>query len=286
MALDENGERPKKRKRKSKAKDQAAPQDGPIMPPDYPGAAPVDGQDASYGALQTVADSIHGAQGERSGQSQQAGPSASGVVSFNVSPEEAARRLDIARRLLSDAGVNPDTLSADQMNIFANQSPELQKDSVAMLAKYGAERLQIIHPNNKDKTSSEQTSGSATPATQTAMSSNMTTTKELAPGAQSSGTTSSGRKRKSTAKAANDQATEGTPSRRRLGKSRVACFQCKSRKVKVGPGLTSKTSTIELTEPFSVPKRGPPVWSARVKARRVNIRLNSHGRRSPKQLSL
>lgn len=66
------------------------------------------------------------------------------------------------------------------MNIFANQSPELQKDSVAMLAKYGAERLQIIHPNNKDKTGSEQSSVSATP--QAAPAGNMTTTKELVPG--------------------------------------------------------------------------------------------------------
>ena len=272
-ALDENGERPKKRKRKSTAKGRTAGQDGPIMPPDYPGAAPVDGE---YTALQSVADAVNGS----GGQPQQAGPSTSGVVSFNVSPEEAGRRLDIARKLLSEAGVNPDTLSADQMNIFANQSPELQKDSVAMLAKYGAERLQIIHPNNKDKTSSEQSSGSATPVVQGASSGNMTTTKELAPGSQSSG-----RKRRPTEKAANEQATEGTPSRRKPGKSRVACFQCKSRKVKVGP-FHPKTSLADLTEPSSVPKIGLLAPSVRVKARHVNIPLSDHGRGSLRPLSL
>jgi ATP-dependent DNA helicase 2 subunit 1 len=148
-------------------------------------------------------------------------------VPFSVSPEEAARRLAIAKKLLNDAGVDPDTLSADQMNIFANQSPELQKDSVAMLAKYGAERLQIIHPNNKEKTASEQSSSSATPANNgTPMT---TTTKELVlPELQASGKKGPGK-----GAAAKASGADGMPTKRKMAKSRVACFQCKGRNVKV-----------------------------------------------------
>lgn len=179
------------------------------MPPEAPGAQAVDGPSQSYPMAQV-------------------GP----VIAFSVTPEEAARRQLAARNLLSEAGVDPDSLSADQMNIFSNQSPELQRDSVAMLAKYGAERLQIIHPSNKDKGASSTQPGQSTQATP----SGPMTTKELAPE-----TTKSGRKQKATAKAAAENTATGTPSKppKKVGKSRVACFSCKSRKVKVGQLLNT-----------------------------------------------
>lgn len=69
----------------------------------------------------------------------------SGIV--NVNAEEAARRREKATDILSKAGVDLETLSSDQFNIFANQSPGLQQESLAMLVQYGAERLRIVHPS-------------------------------------------------------------------------------------------------------------------------------------------
>jgi len=66
---------------------------------------------------------------------------------LNLSAEEAARRRDVAIDLLSGSNINPGSLSSEQFNIFANQSPELQQESLKMLVKYGADRLRIVHPN-------------------------------------------------------------------------------------------------------------------------------------------
>ena len=68
----------------------------------------------------------------------------------NVDPEEAARRRQKATEILSNAGVDPGSLSIDQFSIFANQSPALQQESLVMLVEYGAERLRIVHPNRDD----------------------------------------------------------------------------------------------------------------------------------------
>lgn len=64
-------------------------------------------------------------------------------------PEEVERRRDMAVQLLRDNNIDLQTLSSEQFNIFSNQSPELQKESLLMLAKYGAERLRIVHPNKQ-----------------------------------------------------------------------------------------------------------------------------------------
>ncbi|GKT61928.1 C6 finger domain-containing protein [Colletotrichum tofieldiae] len=72
---------------------------------------------------------------------------------LNVPLAEAARRREVAIRLLSDSGVDPESLSTEQFSIFANQSPDLQKESLSMLVKYGAERLRIVHPNDAAATS-------------------------------------------------------------------------------------------------------------------------------------
>lgn len=72
---------------------------------------------------------------------------------LNLPPGEAARRRETTIKLLSESNIDPETLSAEQFNIFANQSPELQQDSLTMLMRYGAERLRIVHPN-KDAPSS------------------------------------------------------------------------------------------------------------------------------------
>ncbi|KAI8304276.1 hypothetical protein K4K61_006264 [Colletotrichum sp. SAR11_59] len=82
-------------------------------------------------------------------------------ANLNVPPAEAARRREVAIRMLSDNGVDPETLSTEQFSIFANQSPDLQKESLSMLVKYGAERLRIVHPN--DAAASSSTNASSTP---------------------------------------------------------------------------------------------------------------------------
>ncbi|KAG6100754.1 hypothetical protein E4U30_004041 [Claviceps sp. LM220 group G6] len=77
-------------------------------------------------------------------------PPPSKALILNVTPEEAQRRMDVALRMLAEAGIDSATLSADQLTIFANQAPDLQKESLNMLITYGAERLQIIHPNDRE----------------------------------------------------------------------------------------------------------------------------------------
>ncbi|PSR90669.1 hypothetical protein BD289DRAFT_211514 [Coniella lustricola] len=85
------------------------------------------------------------------------------VALLNLSPSEAARRHDEAKRKLSESGIDPTTLSSEQFGIFANQSPDLQNESLAMLIKYGAERLRIVHPDKGKASSASPPPANATP---------------------------------------------------------------------------------------------------------------------------
>ncbi|KAI1312444.1 hypothetical protein F5Y03DRAFT_390791 [Xylaria venustula] len=99
------------------------------------------------------------------GQVQPAGVDKTDFTGFlNVPPAEAQRRRQTAIELLSGRGIDPATLSAEQFNIFANQAPNLQAASLDMLAKYGAERLRIVHPDEKEQAGSSN----STPATEQA----------------------------------------------------------------------------------------------------------------------
>lgn len=84
-----------------------------------------------------------------------------------VPPDEVKRRRETAIDLLNGRQIDPATLSEEQFNIFANQAPSLQTTSLDMLAKYGAERLRIVHPDDKDAKSTpiEEQSTNTTPAT-------------------------------------------------------------------------------------------------------------------------
>lgn len=124
---------------------------------------------------------------------------------LNLSPSEAARRKDEATRKLRDAGIDPETLSTEQFDIFANQSPDLQTESLAMLAKYGAERLRIVHPN---KDNAPQPDGSA-PA---------------------NGDTPNGSKRKKKKSRKSAFNEDGTP---KVKKTRGSCQSCREKKTKV-----------------------------------------------------
>ncbi|KAI0914675.1 hypothetical protein F4823DRAFT_187703 [Ustulina deusta] len=81
---------------------------------------------------------------------------------LNVPPAEAERRRQTAIELLTGRGIDPTTLSPEQFNIFANQAPNLQSASLDMLAKYGAERLRIVHPDEKEQAGSSN----STPTTE------------------------------------------------------------------------------------------------------------------------
>lgn len=159
-----------------------------------------------------------------------------------ISPTEAARRREAAMAMLTRAGVPPDSLSTDQFSIFSNQSPELQKESLGMLVKYGAERLRIVHPNNKGGPSSAQANTSPGRSSLPTPSGPMTT-KELVP--QGGGSGDADTTNGSAAKVGDDGTAGTTPEptptgRRKLGKSRNACFTCKGRKVKVRISSTHK----------------------------------------------
>jgi hypothetical protein len=239
-AQDENGN-PRKRKKKNNGVAQAGDSaNGPMITPDYPGASGIDGQNhtspsytnggqASNGQ-QGFSDYPQGLIGEGASAtadgtaSQQTGQPGPASFPVNVSAAEAARRREAAMTMLSNAGVDPTTLSADQFGIFANQAPELQRESLNMLVKYGAERLRIVHPGNRED--SAQASASSQ-SNQTA-SSGPRTTKELVP--QSSAQSNAN------ADTAASQAVDDSTSKRKtkqMGKSRTACFPCKARKTKV-----------------------------------------------------
>lgn len=130
---------------------------------------------------------------------------------LNLSPSEAARRRDEATRKLSDAGIDPTTLSSEQFDIFSNQSPDLQAESLNMLIKYGAERLRIVHPNKDTPASSSPTQANA------------------------STPDGSGKKKKSKKKVLNE---DGTP---KVKKTRGSCQACRAKKVKVGRSVTGNT---------------------------------------------
>lgn len=122
---------------------------------------------------------------------------------LNLSPLETARRHEEASKKLRDNGIDPETLSAEQFNIFANQSPDLQLESLAMLVRYGAERLRIVHPH-KDNTSQ---SGTPDPL-------------------NSDSPTSSTKKNKTSRK---KPSGDGAP---KVKKTRGSCQACRAKKIK------------------------------------------------------
>lgn len=149
---------------------------------------------------------------------------------LNLSPSEAARRRDEATRKLSENGVDPATLSQEQFDIFANQSPELQNESLVMLIKYGAERLRIVHPN-KDHAPSNPAQANGGPAG------------------------SSGKKKKPRRREFNE---DGTP---RVKKTRGRCQACRAKKAKVCELSHRAFAAIKLTI-LSAPRRSPNATSA------------------------
>lgn len=187
-----------------------------------------------------------GQQPQGQGGGQASAQQASVLLIINVSPEEAERRRNVAVVMLRDAGVDPDSLSPEQFNIFANQSPDLQKESLNMLVKYGAERLRIVHPGSKEGSAQPPASASSSTAPVQSniqgSSSGPVTTNELVLQAATPSSTKKSRKK---SQAANDgtgeadadanNTTGGAKKSRRRGpaKSRNACVQCKQRRVKV-----------------------------------------------------
>jgi hypothetical protein len=144
-ATEGNTPQSNKRRKKTKASEAIAPE--------MSGAISHDGQHP--GAMESGAGT--GMNGHSEAQGEDA---VNGVVPhavLNVSQEEAARRRDVAICLLTEKDIDPDTLSTEQFNIFSNQSPDLQQESLNMLVRYGAERLRIVHPNKNGSSSAQST---------------------------------------------------------------------------------------------------------------------------------
>ncbi|KAH6607821.1 hypothetical protein Trco_004134 [Trichoderma cornu-damae] len=209
---------------------------GQLPPASQPGVA----EDRQLQAGEESSGSAGQQQQSQAGQA--AAQHAAAGLLINVSPEEAERRRNVAVVMLRDAGVDPDSLSSEQFNIFANQSPELQKESLSMLVKYGAERLRIVHPGNKEGSAQPSAPASPpTPATPSSMQgspSGPVTANELV--LQTPGSSSNAKKGRRKGQgpsggaegAGADPNAAKKPRRRGAPKSRVACFQCKQRKVK------------------------------------------------------
>jgi hypothetical protein len=233
-----NGEGKKPRKRKRKADDaggseeQGASEIDPSLPTQTQTFAREDGTLASQEQQRPQAD-------------QSAQNSAASQLIINVSPEEAERRRNVAVAMLQQAAIDPESLSSEQFNIFANQSPDLQKESLNMLIRYGAERLRIVHPGSKEG-SAQPTSraSSSAPAVQSNVQedpSGPVTTSGLVLQTASPTPTKKSRKKTQPASDGDDGATaeattngEAKKTRRRgPAKSRTSCVQCKQRRVKV-----------------------------------------------------
>jgi ATP-dependent DNA helicase 2 subunit 1 len=243
-AQDENGN-PRKRKKKNNGASQPADSvDGQMIPPGYPGAPAIDGQNQRGPSYMNGGEASGNAGQQRlmgdtttNGTSfQQAnGQMASAAFPVNVSAAEAARRKEAATTMLSNAGVDPTTLSPEQFGIFANQAPELQRESLNMLVKYGAERLRIVHPSNKDGSTQASSSTQSSQTTSTGPR----TTKELVP--QSSAQSNANTDTETAVAQAADDTSAPKRKRKKMGKSRTACFPCKAQKTKVNAPQTNQT---------------------------------------------
>jgi hypothetical protein len=170
---------------------------------------------------------------------------------------------------LTGKGIEPATLSIEQFNIFANQAPNLQTASLEMLAKYGAERLRIVHPDEKEQAGS---SNSTPTEEQTTDASPATTSAPL-----SGSATSPVKKPRSKMKKSDEPVTEvsigngavvpleqdgelGTtesalkPKSNRVRKTRGQCDTCRQRQIKVRCFLGKPLSESKLNFLHSVPK--------------------------------
>lgn len=212
------------------------------------------------------------------------------ALTLSVTAEEAARRRKVALVMLKDAGVDPNTLSADQFSIFANQSPGLQKESLNMLAQYGAARLRIVRPPNRECSTSAPPN-SEPPRSPVIVTEGQSTTKELVPHNEALVEKSS-KKRKSgdgatrvTSAGAATSSSPQTPrqSKRRPGKSRVACYSCKSQRVKVSVHSAIASNLQKLTS-HSAPMKSRHVLTVRRKAPFASIRPPNPGKRSQTSL--
>lgn len=168
---------------------------------------------------------------------------------LNVPPAEAARRRETAIRILSDSGVDPESLSTEQFSIFANQSPELQKESLSMLVKYGAERLRIVHPGNAAASSSA--SEPTTPQQATSQA-DATSLEEAPVNDTPAKKKRSSKPRTSIAREELIPAPHGTPLRL---VSRGSCISCRVNKTKVR--FMTMTSSSALTNWMQCDRQKP-----------------------------
>jgi hypothetical protein len=228
-ATNGEGKRSRKRKRKTDDAGVSEEQSATEIDPSLPNQAR---SEENGGQQQPQAD-------------QPAHISAAAQLVINVTPEEAERRRNVAVAMLQQAAVDPESLSPEQFNIFANQSPDLQKESLNMLIRYGAERLRIVHPSSKEGSAQPPSrDSSSAPAVQSNVQqdpSGPVTTSGLALQTATPTTTKKSRKKKQTASNGDDGAiqeatTNGEATKRRRrgpAKSRTSCVQCKQRRVKV-----------------------------------------------------
>lgn len=152
--------------------------------------------------------------------------SAVNVHVLDLPPGEADRRRDHANGLLITSGIDPATLSEEQFNIFSNQSPELQQESLAMLVKYGAERLRIVHPNKDAQASTPTPSTPATPDSSAATASSDAET--------ASSTTKKKKKSAKKSLACAESGEDATPSGTKKKKlTRGKCDPCRDAKTLV-----------------------------------------------------
>jgi hypothetical protein len=270
----------KKRSKKRKTNDVAVdPALDGMLPPEMPGAPPVgDSAERPLYNTQTHQDStgnsaypepLIGVHGTRDAASAVVSSSVHQHSILDLPPGEAERRREVAIRLLMERGIDPDTLSPEQFSILANQSPQLQQESLEMLAKYGAERLKIILPE-KDASAAQGA---------VAIESNG----EQAGEAQAAETSvrKGGRKKKPSLKvqaadtSITGDASKATPRQKKPQLTRGSCTPCREAKLKVRifhfripVSLLTSYSATRLSRPVTVASRREPTASTQFSSQR------------------
>jgi len=237
-AAEGEGSHPNKRRKKKKGPDAVPPES--VMP------ANVQHPDVANGA-EPGAPAGHITNGTNGHSESQGEAAVNGGATpiLRVSQEEANRRRKVAIQLLTEHGIDPATLSTEQFNIFANQSPVLQRESLKMLVKYGAERLRIVHPPGRNGSDSGQASPTPEQQANPADSAHPVDQPQSTPATPSKSKKSRRRKSGPSAAAEDNVAEVGagdgyaaaapvSTARGEVKLTRGACESCRTSKEKVG----------------------------------------------------
>lgn len=268
---------------------------GVVLPLDPLEAIPAEKQKRKYKPRARKSAAVDGAGASGSGPNaelQSPAVSQSGVHGLPglvLSPGEAEKRRGLAISLLTEHGIDPASLSDDQFNVFAHQSQELQKESLAMLVEYGAERLRIIHSSASQSAEASASSGTQPPDSTTPSEQDNVAGEATNRVSPSGKETPQKKNSVSPTDASADVDVTNTanpqPGRTKPRETRGACATCRENRFKVSAVPVCESIGAELTK-YSVRRSVQPVPSVLNLDRRATIRHRSRRRDDREQRML